>query len=98
MKKEKVRRYLRRADDYMEEIERKMRCIDGTLFFVLLGMENFYRQENCYETGMMDTVRTYLEVLRAGDMAELHKTLDKLRKYKRYTLLMGCTLLFHYIN
>ena len=80
MKKEKVRRYLRRADDYMEEIERKMRCIDGTLFFVLLGMENFYRQENCDETGMMDTVRTYLEVLRAGDMAELHKTLDKLRK------------------
>ena len=72
MKKEKVRRYLRRADDYMEEIERKMRCIDGTLFFVLLGMENFYRQENCYETGMMDTVRTYLEVLRAGDMADIY--------------------------
>lgn len=80
MKKEKVRRYLRRADDYMEEIERKMRCIDGTLFFILLGMENFYRQENCYEIGMLETIREHMDMLRAGDIAELHKILDKLRE------------------
>ena len=80
MKKEKVRRYLRRADDYMEEIERKMKCIDGTLFFILLGMENFYRQEDCYEVGMMESVRDYMDMLRTGDMAKLHKILDKLRE------------------
>ena len=80
MKKEKVRRYLRRADDYMEEIERKMKCIDGTLFFILLGMENFYRQEDCYEVGMMESVRDYMDMLRTGDMAKLHKVLDKLRE------------------
>ncbi len=80
MKKEKVRRYLRRADDYMEEIERKMKSIDGTLFFILLGMENFYRQEDCYEVGMMESVRDYMDMLRTGDMAKLHKVLDKLRE------------------
>ncbi len=80
MKKEKVRRYLRRADDYMEEVERKMRSIDATLFFILLGMENFYRQEDCYEVGMMEAVRQYMDMLRTGDIAELHKTLDKLRE------------------
>ena len=80
MKKEKVRRYLRRADDCMEEIERKMRCMDSVLFFILLGMENFYRQEDCYEVGMLEAVRDYMEVLRRSDIARLHKTLDKLRE------------------
>lgn len=80
MKKEKMRRYLRRADDLLEEIENKMRGIDGTLFFILLGMENFYRQEDCYEVGMLETIREYMDMLRTGDIAELHKILDKLRE------------------
>ena len=80
MKKEKVKKYLRRADDLMEEIERKMRCMDATLFFLLLGMENFYRQEDCYEVGMLQTIKEYLDMLQTGDITELHKILDELRK------------------
>ena len=80
MKKENIRKYLRRADDCMEKVERKMRCIDATLFFLLMGMESFYRQEDCYEVAMLEAVRDHMKMLEEGDIAELHNILNKLRE------------------
>ena len=61
MKKKEIRKYLRRADDYMEKIEKKMRCIDSTLFFISLGMEYFYQQEDCQQSNMVQLVKDYLK-------------------------------------
>ena len=53
MKKKEIRKYLRRADDYMEEIEKKMGYIDSTLFFLSLGLEYFCQQEDCQQVNMV---------------------------------------------
>lgn len=80
MKKKQIRKRLRHVEDCMEEMERKMRCLDSTLFFVSLGMEYFYGQKDHYEIGIVGTVRECIAKLRTDDIAELHKTLDELRE------------------
>ena len=80
MKKENIRKYLRRADDYMEQIERKMKRIDSALFFISSGMEHFHQTEDCFEANTIKFINDSLKTLRTGDIAELHKTLDKLRE------------------
>ena len=45
MKKKEIRKRLR----HMEELERKVRCLDSTLFFISIGMEYFHQTEDCFE-------------------------------------------------
>ncbi len=80
MKKKQIRKYIRHVEDCMEKIERKMKCIDSTLFFISLGMEHFYGQKDQYEIGMVDNIRDCITMLRTGDIVELNKTLDKLKE------------------
>ena len=61
MKKKEIRKYLRRADDYMEKIEKKMRYIDSTLFFLSLGLEYFCQQEDCQQSNMVQLIKDYLQ-------------------------------------
>ena len=80
MKKEKIRRYLRRADDYMEEIEKKMRYIDSTLFFLSLGLEYFYQQEDCQQVNMVQLIKDYLKTVKNVEVAGLHEVLEELKE------------------
>ena len=80
MKKEKIRRYLRRADDYMEEIEKKMRYIDSTLFFLSLGLEYFYQQEDCQQSNMVQLIKDYLKTIKNVEVAGLHQVLEELKE------------------
>lgn len=41
-----VKKYLSRAEDKLDEIEWKMKCMDGILFFVCLGMESYYEESS----------------------------------------------------
>ena len=79
MKKEKIRRYLRRADDYMEEIEKKMRYIDSTLFFLSLGLEYFCQQEDCQQVNMVQLIKDYLKTIKNVEVAGLHQVLKELK-------------------
>lgn len=79
MKKEKIRRYLRRADDYMEEIEKKMRYIDSTLFFLSLGLEYFCQQEDCQQVNMVQLIKGYLKTIENVEVAGLHQVLKELK-------------------
>ena len=83
MKKKEIRKYLRRADDYMEKIEKKMRYIDSTLFFISLGMEyqmeTIQRLERELEVAKTERIReksTYMSRIRESRMQ--HKV-DSLR-------------------
>ena len=80
-KKEKAKKYLRRADDLVEEMKRKMRSMDGVLFFMLQGMEFFYHDDNCYEVSAVEMIRDYLVTLQDRELAELEKQLEHLRKF-----------------
>lgn len=79
--KEKIRKHLRRADDTMEKLKRKMHSVDGALFFILLGMEYFYQQENGYEVSAVEMIKDYLTDLQNKELAELEKHLEYLRKF-----------------
>lgn len=79
MKKEKVRKYLRRADDYMEEIEKKMRYIDSMLFFLSLGLEYFYQQEDCQQANMVQSIKDYLKTVKNVEVAGLREVLKELK-------------------
>ena len=79
MKKKQIRKYLRHAEDYMEEIEVKMRCLDSTLFFVSLGMEYFHQTENCFEGNTVQFINDYLKAVRNVEIAGLHEALAKLK-------------------
>ena len=47
MKKKEIRKRLRHMEDYMEEMERKVRCLDSTLFFIC---NLFYNIRNARRT------------------------------------------------
>lgn len=79
MKKKEIRKYLRRADDYMEEIEKKMGYIDNTLFFFSLGLEYFYQQEDCQQSNMVQLIKDYLKTIKNVEVAGLHKVLEELK-------------------
>ena len=79
MKKKNIRKYLRRADDYMEQIERKMKCIDSTLFFISLGMEYFHQTEDCFEVNAIQFINDYLKAVRNIEITGLHEVLEKLK-------------------
>lgn len=79
MKKKEIRKYLRRADDYMEKIEKKMRYIDSTLFFLSLGLEYFCQQEDCQQSNMVQLVNDYLKTVKNVEVAGLHEVLKELK-------------------
>lgn len=78
--KEKIRKHLRRADDALENVKRKMQSVDGALFFILQGMEYFYQQDNSYDVCAVEMIRDYLTDLQSSELAELEKHLEHLRK------------------
>lgn len=80
MKKKHIRKYLRRADDCMEEIERKIRCMDAVLFFLSMGMECFYQTEDSQEVKTVQFIRDYLKTIKTGEIADLHGALERLKK------------------
>ncbi len=80
MKKKHVRKYVQQAGDKLEVIQRKMRNIEGALFFISLGLEAFYQSEDCYEADTIQAVRDYLKTLTAGEMKEIEKALKHLKK------------------
>lgn len=75
-----VKKYLSRAEDKLDEIEWKMKCMDGILFFVCLGMESYYEEEVCYELNTIQVIQEYLNTLWAVDIAKLRKQLKYIRK------------------
>jgi len=80
MKKRHVRKYVQQAEDRLEVIQRKMRNMEGALFFITLGMESFYQSEDCCEAGTVQAIRNYLKSLTSGEMKELEKALKHLKK------------------
>ena len=79
MKKKEIRKYLRRADDYMEKIEKKMRYIDSTLFFISLGLEYFCQQEDCQQVNMVQLIKDYLKTINNFEVSGLHEVLKELK-------------------
>ena len=79
MKKKEIRKRLRHMEDYMEEMERKVRCLDSTLFFISIGMEYFYQTENCFEVNTIQFINDYLKTIRNVEIAGLHEVLTKLK-------------------
>lgn len=80
MKKKDIRKYLRCADDCMEQIERKMKCINSMLLFLSMGMEYFHQKEECPEAKTVQCVRDYLKTMRTDEIASLHEVLDQLKE------------------
>lgn len=79
MKKKHIREYIRRADDYMETIDRKMICIDKTLFLISLGLEYLYQKEGCQEISAVQLIRDNLKALSDNEIAGLHEVLNRLK-------------------
>lgn len=79
MKKRHIRKYIRRADDYMETIDRKMICIDKTLFLISLGLEYLYQKEDCQEISAVQLIRDNLKALSDNEIAGLHEVLNRLK-------------------
>ena len=80
MKKKHIRKYLVRADDCMEQIERKLRGIDSMLFFLSMGMEYFYQKEDSPESKTVVFIKDYLKTIRTDEIASLHDALTQLKK------------------
>lgn len=80
MRKKQIRKYLQRADDYMEKLEKKMRSMDAALFFISLGLEYFHQEGDCYEVGAVQFINDSLKSMRAVEVADLKEVLDELRK------------------
>lgn len=80
MKRKQIRKYFRRADDCMEQIERKLEGINSMLFFLSMGMEYFHQKEECPEAKTVQCVRDYLKTMRTGEIASLHEVLEQLKK------------------
>lgn len=75
-----IKKYLSRAEDRLDEIEWKMKCMDGILFYVCLGMESYYEEEGCYELNTIQVIQEYLNTLRTVDIAKLRKQLEHIKK------------------
>ena len=80
MKKKHIRKYLARADDCMEQIERKLEGINSMLFFLSMGMEYFYQKEDCPEAKTVQFIKDYLKTIRTGEITDLHEVLDRLKE------------------
>ncbi len=79
MKKKHIRKYLRSAEDKLEEVQRKMKYIDNAMFFIILGMESYCQNEGNNEAGTVHAIRDYLKTIRAQDLAEIEKLLSHLK-------------------
>lgn len=79
MKRKEIRKRLRHMEDYMEEMERKVRCLDSILFFISTGMEYFYQTENCFEVNTIQFINDYLKTIRNVEIAGLHEVLTELK-------------------
>lgn len=79
MKRKEIRKRLRHMEDYMEEMERKVRCLDSILFFISTGMEYFHQTENCFEVNTIQFINDYLKTIRNVEIAGLHKVLTELK-------------------
>lgn len=79
MKKKQIRKYLRHAEDCMEEMERKMKCLESTLFFISLGMECFHQTDDCFEANTIKFIKDYLKAVRNVEVAGLHEVLTELK-------------------
>ena len=79
MKKKQIRKRLRHMEDYMEEMERKVRCLDSILFFISTGMEYFYQTENCFEVNTIQFINDYLKTIRNVEISGLHEVLTELK-------------------
>ena len=64
-------------EDKLDEIEWKMKCMDGILFFVCLGMESYYEEEVCYELNTIQVIQEYLNTLWAIFLALIQPILPK---------------------
>ena len=79
MKKKQIRKYLRHAEDCMEEMERKMKCLESTLFFISLGLECLHQTGDCFEANTIKFIKDYLKAVRNVEVAGLHKVLTELK-------------------
>ena len=75
MKKKEIRKRLR----HMEELERKVRCLDSTLFFISIGMEYFHQTEDRFEVNTIQFINDYLKTIRNVEIAGLHEVLTELK-------------------
>ena len=80
MKRKKMRKYVRRAEDKLEEMERKIRCLEDAVFYIVLGMEALSQQENCCEANTMQAVGGCLKTVRTTDIMGLYKALEELKE------------------
>jgi len=80
MKEKYIRKNVQQAEDKLEAIQRKMRHLEGALFFIALGLESFYQCEDCYEVDTIQAVRDYIKTLTEGELTELEKRLEHLKK------------------
>ena len=78
--KKKLRRDVRRAEDKVEEIRRKMKHINDAMLFIVMGMEASYQSEDSCEVNTIHTIREYLRTLRTEELAELERLLEHLKK------------------
>lgn len=79
MKKKNIKKHLQRADGYMEEMERKIKCMESALFFLSLGLEYFHQQENCHDANTVQFISSYLKAVKDNEVAGLHDVLEKLK-------------------
>ncbi len=75
MKRKKWRRYVRRTEDKLEEMERKIRHLEDAVFYIVLGMEVLSQQENCCEANTIQAVGGCLKTVRTMDIVELYMVL-----------------------
>lgn len=75
MKRKKWRRYVRRTEDKLEEMERKIRHLEDAVFYIVPGMEVLSQQENCCEANTIQAVGGCLKTVRTMDIVELYMVL-----------------------
>ena len=74
-----IRKELRRLEDVVDSIERKLYHTAGLLELISLGMERLNREEDSYETSSMRILKEYLSEVNGTEITKIRTILAEIK-------------------
>ena len=75
-----IRKELRRLEDVVDSIERKLHHTAGLLELIRLGMERLYKEEDTYEISSVIVLKEYLLTINNTEIAKIQTMLTEMKE------------------
>ncbi|MCI8358260.1 MAG: hypothetical protein HFI51_08975 [Lachnospiraceae bacterium] len=79
--KKNLRKELRRIEDVVDTIEKKLHNTAGIIELMRLGMERLYQEDDLYEISAMSVLEEYLLSMKHTEITKIQNILTEIKEH-----------------